>query len=122
MPEAKRTVGEWFAVQFVWKLPDGDYIRAVFRAEILDTIPAADKYLVRLAELLAGRQEDKDGVMRPKEEMTIPYWVLVRQIIGNQVTLAYEVEDGRALHMRLTTLIGEHDFFTRYNRYKLPRE
>ncbi len=122
MPEAKRTVGEWFAVQFVWKLPDGDYIRAVFRAEILDTIPAADKYLVRLVELLAGRQEDKDGVMRPKEEMTIPYWVLVRQIIGNQVTLAYEVEDGRALHMRLTTLIGEHDFFTRYNRYKLPRE
>ena len=122
MPEAKRTVGEWFAVQFVWKLPDGDYIRAVFRAEILDTIPAADKYLVRLVELLAGRQEDEDGVMRPKEEMTIPYWVLVRQLIGNQVTLAYEVEDGRALHMRLTTLIGEHDFFTRYNRYKLPRE
>lgn len=122
MPEAKRKVGEWFPVQFVWKLPDGDYIRAVFRAEILDLIPAADKYLVRLEALLAGRQETQDGEMRPKEEMTIPYWVLVRQIIGNQVTLAFEVEDGRPLHMRLTTLIGEHDFFTRYNRYKLPRE
>ena len=108
-------------MQFVWKLPDGDYIRAIFRAEILDTIPGADKYLVSLAELLAGRQETKDGEMRTKEEMTIPYWVLVRQIIGNRVTLAYEVEDGRPLHMRLTTLIGEHDFFTRYNNYKLPR-
>lgn len=118
MPEAKRNVGEWFAVQFVWKLPDGDYIRAIFRAEILDLIPQADKYFVRLDELLAGRQESADGEMRSKEEMTIPYWVLVREIIGNQVTLAYEVEDGRALHMRLATLIGEHDFFTRYNQYK----
>lgn len=119
MPDAKRTVGEWFPVHFVWKLPDGDYIRAIFRAEILDTIPTADKYLVRLAELLAGRQESKDGEMRAKEEMTLPYWALVRELIGNRVTVAYEVEDGRPLHMRLTTLIGEHDFFTRYNKYKL---
>ncbi|MCP4420280.1 MAG: hypothetical protein GY805_27050 [Chloroflexi bacterium] len=118
MPEAKRTVGEWFPVQFVWQLPDGDYIRAVFRAQILDIIPAADKYLVQLEELLAGRQESKDGEMRPKEKMTIPYWVLVRKIIGNKVTLAYEVDNGRPLHMRLTTLIGKHDFFTRYNKYQ----
>ena len=122
MPEAKRLVGEWFPVQFVWQLPDGDFIRAIFRAQILDTIPAAEKYLVQLEELLAGRQETKDGEMRPKEEMTIPYWVLVREIIGNRVTLAYEVEDGRPLHMRLTTLIGEHDFFTRYNEYKIPEQ
>lgn len=120
MPEAKRTVGDWFPVQFVWQLPDGDYIRAVFRAQILDIVPAADKYLVQLEELLAGRQESKDGEMRSKEEMTIPYWVLVREIIGNKVTLAYEVENGRPLHMRLTTLIGKHDFFTRYNKYKTP--
>ena len=118
MPEAKRNVGEWFPVQFVWKLPDGDYIRAIFRAEILDTIPAADKYFVRLDELLAGRQESKDGEMRPKEEMALRYWALVRDIIGNQVTLAYEVEDGRPLHMRVTTLIVEHVLLTRYNRYK----
>jgi hypothetical protein len=120
MPEAKRTVGDWFPVQFVWQLPDGDYIRAIFRAQILDIVPTADKYLVQLAELLAGRQESKDGEMRSKEEMTIPYWVLVREIIGNRVTLAYEVENGRPLHMRLATLIGEHDFFTRYKKYKLP--
>lgn len=120
MPEAKRTIGDWFPVQFVWQLPDGDYIRAIFRAQILDIVPAADKYLVQLEELLAGRQESKDGEMRSKEEMTIPYWVLVREIIGNKVTLAYEVENGRPLHMRLTTLIGQHDFFTRYNKYKTP--
>ncbi len=102
-------------MQFVWKLPDGDFIRAVFRAVVLDTIPAADKYLVRLEELLAGRQETKDGNMRPKEEMTLPYWVMVREIIGNQVSLAYESADGRPLHMRLSTLTGEHDFFSRYN-------
>ncbi len=109
-------------MQFVWKLPDGDYVRAVFRAVILDMVPAADKYLVCLDELLAGRQETEDGQMRPKEKMTIPYWVMVRQIIGSQVTLAYEAEDGRPLHMRLTTLIGEHDFFTRYSKYKSPKQ
>lgn len=114
MLEATLNIGESFTVQFVWKLPEGDYIRAIFRARILEIDPASEKYLVQLEELLAGRQETAAGEMRPKAEMTLPYWGRVRQIIGNKVTLAYEAADGRPLHMRLATLTGEHNFFTRY--------
>lgn len=113
MPAAGHEVGDSFPVQFVWKLPDGDFIRAVFQATVLALIPVADKYMVRLDELIAGRQETADGEMRPKEELSAEYWALVGRLIGRKVTVAYEVEDGRPLHMRLATLTGEHDFFFR---------
>lgn len=114
MPKANHTIGDSFPVQFVWKLPDGDFLRAVFEAEILDIVPKADKYIVRLNKLVAGRQETAAGEMRPKEALSQEYWALVGELIGNKVTIAYEVEDGRALHMRLTTLTGEHNFFYRF--------
>ena len=114
MPTANHKIGESFPVQFAWQLPDGDYIRAVFTAVVLDTVPAADKYIVRLTELVAGRQETSEGEMRPKEELTKEYWALVGQIIGNKLTIAYEAEDGRAVHLRLATLTGEHNYFTRF--------
>ena len=43
MPEANYKIGETFAVQFAWKLPNGDYVRAVFKAEVLDLVSEADK-------------------------------------------------------------------------------
>ena len=114
MLEATLNIGETFTVQFVWQLPEGDYIRAIFRAKILEIDPASEKYLVQLTELLAGRQESAEGAMRPKAAMALPYWGRVRDIIGRKVTIAYEAVDGRPLHMRLATLTGEHNFFTRY--------
>ncbi len=116
MPESNYKVGESFPVQFAWKLPNDDYLRAVFEAEVLDIVPAADKYMVRLQKLIAGRQDDKDGVMRPQEAYAQEYWAMVGKLIGNKVSIAYEVDDGRALHMRLATLTGEHNFFTRYEK------
>lgn len=114
MPTANHKIGESFAVQFAWQLPNDDYIRAVFNAEILDIVPAADKYIVRLTELMAGRQESPDGEMRAKEAFDREYWALVGQVIGNKLTIAYETEDGRAVHLRLATLTGEHNYFTRF--------
>jgi len=114
MSAAKHAVGDAFPVQFVWNLPDGDYIRAVFRVTVLALIPAADKYRVRLDELVAGRQETAAGEMRPTEQLSTDYWALVGRLVGHQITLAYEVEDGRPLHLRLATLTGEHDFFFRF--------
>jgi hypothetical protein len=114
MPSAHYTVGEDFPLQFAWRLPEGDYIRAVFRAHILDTVPEADKYIVRLLELQAGRQEDEDGQLRPREQFSREYWSMVGDLVGRKITIAYEAEDGRALHMRLATLTGEHNFFSRY--------
>ncbi len=114
MPTAHHKIGESFPVQFAWQIPHGDYIRAVFNAEILDTVPAADKYIVRLTELLAGRQESSEGEMRAKDELDKNYWALVGRIVGNKLTIAYETEDGRAVHLRLATLTGEHNYFARF--------
>ncbi|MCO5184773.1 MAG: hypothetical protein M9928_09660 [Anaerolineae bacterium] len=109
-------VGDSFDIQFVWQLPDGDYLRAVFSAEVLDIIEAAQKYFVRLTAFRAGRQESADGKhTRSRDERSTEYWPLVLDLVDRRVTLAWETADGRPLHMRLMTLTGEHDFFRRYN-------
>lgn len=114
MSDANYNIGETFAAQFAWRLPDGDYVRAVFAAEVLDLVPPADKYIVRLNRLLAGRQETPEGELRPTAEFSRPYWSLVGELVGRKITVAYEVDNGRALHMRLETLTGEHNYFYRY--------
>lgn len=80
-------------------------------------VPAADKYLVRLRKLIAGRQEDGEGQIRDTEAYSRPYWSLVGNLIGNRITVAFEAGDGRPLHMRLETLTGEHDFFYRFEKF-----
>jgi len=114
IPTAHFEVEDSFPLQFAWRLPQGDYIRAVFQADILDLVPQADKYVVRLHKLLAARQEDKDGQLRPQEQFSQEYWRLVTSLVGRKLTIAYEADDSRAIHMRLATLTGEHNFFTRY--------
>ena len=114
MTTAHYGVGESFALQFAWHLPEGDYIRAVFKAEVLDLVPQADKYIVLLRSLEAGRQEDEDGRMRPTDQYAREYWAMVANLVGRRITIAYEADDSRALHLRLATLTGEHNFFTRY--------
>ena len=113
MPTANYQKGDSFPVQFVWKLPDGDYVRAVFTAVVLDIVPLADKYIVRLQELVGGRQESSTGEMRPVEELTRAYWQMVGRLQGRRVTIAFESDTGQSLYMRLETLTGEHDFFFR---------
>ncbi len=103
-----------FTVQFVWRLNEGNFIRAFFKAHVLETHPEAEKYMVRLEELLAGHEENQRGVILPKEEMTLPYWAMVVRLIGRKVLVAAEVADGRPVGLRLATLIGVHDFFRRY--------
>lgn len=114
MPEAHYQPGESFAVQFAWRLPGGDYLRAVFKADVQELVPSADKYVVRLSELIAGREDDPSGAPKPAAALSRGYWDLVGKLIGRRITLAYEADDGRALYMRLATLTGEHNYFTRY--------
>ncbi len=115
MPKANYAIGETFAVQFAWRLPDQGYIRAVFEAEVLDLVEAAEKYVVLLRRLIAGRQEDENGRLRDIASFSRDYWALVGNLVGRKITVAYEVDDGRALHMRLETLTGEHNYFYRYS-------
>jgi hypothetical protein len=116
MPDLHYTVGESFPIQFAWRLPEGGYLRAVFQAEVLGLVDPADKYIIRLDQLLAGREETADGEMKAKEALSADYWRLVNQLVGRIVTVAYEAADGRALYMRLETLTGEHNFFSRFKQ------
>jgi hypothetical protein len=103
-----------FTVQFVWRLKEGNFVRAFFKASVLELHAEAEKYLVQLDELLAGQEEGSGGAILPKEEMTLPYWAMVVRLIGRKVLLAAEVADGRPVRLRLATLMGLHNFFYRY--------
>ncbi len=116
MPLANYQPGDNFSVQFVWQLPDGDFIRAIFRAQVLGLDAQLDRYLVKLDELEAGRQESASGEQRPKVMLSQTYWRMVGDLLGKRVYLAYEVEDGRPIRLRLDTLTQEHSFFTRLDR------
>jgi hypothetical protein len=115
MPEANYQVGENFQVQFVWRIPNDDFLRAIFRAEVLLIDDISDKYVVRLTDFISGRQEAPDGSMRSLEEVARDYWALVNQLKGRKISLAFEADDGRPLWLRLETLTGEHNFFRRLN-------
>ena len=52
--------------------------------------------------------------LRPTEQFSKEYWLMVADLVGRKITVAYEADDGRALYLRLATLTGEHNFFTRY--------
>jgi len=115
MNEANYTVGDTFRMQFVWRIPNDDYIRAIFNAEVLLLDELSNKYVVRLTEFSAGRQESSQGKMRSLDEVDRDSWSLVAGLVGKKIAIAYEVDDGRALWLRLETLTGEHNFFRRLN-------
>lgn len=116
MPDANFQPGETFSIHFVWQIPDGDFVRAVFTAEVEALDAQLDRYLLRLKGLRAGRQEDSRGKVRKKEELSRDYWAMVGALIGKRVYLAYEVDDGRPIRLRLDTLTQEHSFFTRLDK------
>ena len=115
MIEANYQVGQTFNVQFVWRAPEGDFLRAIFRAEVLKLDPESGKYVVLLDEFLGGRQEDPHGEMRPIDQVDKERWAMVARLAGRRISLAYEADDGRPLWLRLETLTGEHNFFSRLN-------
>lgn len=115
MVDANHDVGDSFNAQFVWRVPSGDFLRAIFSAEVQKLDPESGKYVVLLERFLAGRQEDAQGNMRDPEAFDREFWALVARLAGRRISLAYEADDGRPLWLRLETLTGEHDFFSRLN-------
>ena len=114
MPEAHYEPGQSFNLQFAWRLPAGDYLRAVFQADVLELVPGADKYVIRLGRLLAGREDDAEGQVKPLDALEGEYWEMVQGLTGRTITIAYEADDSHPIYLRLATLTGEHNFFTRY--------
>lgn len=114
MIQPEHIIGSAFPIQFVWQLPNGDYLRAVFETEVVGLEVESDRYIVQLERLIASRQEDAAGEMRPPAEMSAEYWQLVHELVGRKAAVAYEAQDGRPLRLRLPTLTREHPYFTRY--------
>ena len=119
MTDANYQVGEDFRVQFVWRIPKGDFIRAMFEVEVLLLDSRSEKYVLQLTEFLAGRQESGEGILRQAKESSRSYWQLVSELVGRRISLSYEVDDGRPLWLRLETLTGEHSFFRRLDDKRL---
>ena len=115
MSSAHKKVGDNFRVQFVWRIPTGDFLRALFEVEILARDTLSEKYVVLLKDFTAARQESEEGEMRSVDEVNQEYWGLVSSLCGKRISLAFEADDGRPLWLRLETLTGEHNFFSRLN-------
>jgi hypothetical protein len=113
--DLEKQVGDEVQMHFVWKLPNEDYLRAIFRTEVVAILPDSKRYLLLLQEWVAGRQESPTGEMRPEGEVLLSFWRLVDELVGHKAAVAYEAVDGRALPLRLTTLLRIHPFFTRYD-------
>jgi hypothetical protein len=120
MTEATYKVNDKFRLHFVWRVPNQDFLRAIFEAEVLQRDSVSDKYVVLLTEFIAGRQESGEGEMRTPEQVDRQYWALVSELTGRRISIAYEADDGRPLWLRLETLTGEHNFFRRLN--ELPEQ
>ena len=122
--EATYQVGEQFQLQFIWKLPSEQYIRAIFQGKVVELQPQEDRYLVQLTQFLAGGQEDVDGTPLPQSSYDKQWWANVIALQKRYIQVAYEAADGRPLYMRLPTLTSEHTFFFRYDAEgnRLPEE
>ena len=112
----KHNIGDNFPIQFAWQLPEGDYIRAVFESEVMGLDYEMERYILQLNKWMAGRQESATGEARATDVVAREYWQMVSEIAGKTIDVAFEADDGRALHLRLATLTGEHPFFTRMER------
>ena len=112
--EKKFEVGDQYRVQFVWKLPNYDFMRVFFEVSILEIDLFEERFVVRLESMVGGRQEAPDGSMRSEDEMAKPLWGRVVGFIGRKVRLPFESAEGHPLHLKYPTLTGEHNFFTRF--------
>ena len=115
MTEASHKIGQVINIQFVWRIPEGDFLRAVFDGEVQKIDQLSEKYVVQLDNWKAGRQESPEGAMRPLEQVSRDNWALVARLRGQRISLSFEATDGRALFLRYETLTGEHNYFRRLN-------
>jgi len=108
-------VGESFKIQYVWRIESGHFLRALFRARVLGHDDSTDKYILLLEEFVAGKQEDAVGETANADELAREHWKTISELVGKKITLAYEADDGRTIRLKLATLTGEHNYFTRLN-------
>jgi hypothetical protein len=113
MIEPTYQLNDTFPIHFVWKLANGDFLRAIFAARVLELDWEMLRYRIRLEEFTAGRQETASGDVRESEAYAREDWARVAQLVGRQIKVAFEVDDGRPIRLKPETLTGENRFFFR---------
>src|SRR5210317_2149262 len=101
MPKNQYHVGELFRTQFIWRIPSRDFLRAIFDVKVVLIDDLSDKYIVSLVKFVAGREETSGGEILPAERSSKEYWALVNGLTGKKISLAFEVDDGRPLWLKL---------------------
>lgn len=81
-------------LRFVWSPPSGR-VKATYRAEVMVFQAKGDRYLCRLAELIAVERSGDE----PGDET-------LRGLIGKYVRVPREALDGIALPLKMATLTG----------------
>ncbi|MCL4871822.1 MAG: hypothetical protein KJ063_22925 [Anaerolineae bacterium] len=107
------TLNDTFPIHFVWKLESGDFLRAIFTARVLEMDWEMLRYRIELETFTAGRQESEAGELRGPEQYAREDWARVAQLVGKQIKVAFEVDDGRPIRLKRETLTGENQFFFR---------
>jgi len=108
MIKPRYDLNDTFLLQFVWKLDSGDFLRAMFTVRVLEMDWDMLRYRISLETFDAGRQESSAGEGYARED-----WAQVAQLVGKQIKVAYEVDDGRPIRLKAETLTGENRFFFR---------
>jgi len=83
-------------LHFAWSPPSGR-VKAAYRAEVIEYQTEGDRYVCRLAELVAV---DRSG---PSEEVSDE---MLRGLIGKRVRVPGEALSGMVLPLKMATLTG----------------
>ncbi len=94
------TTAKFVPIRFAWKLPDGRWLRAVFRTEMLEYDPPNDRWICRLHECLTDLSLVPVPISQP-----------VTAITGMWARIPQHGIDGNTLALKLDTLRGHPKYF-----------
>ena len=104
-PEWK-DIGAQFEVGVAWRLPEGGTLSARLGlevVEIVETLMRLECQIVEVARLSASIAPDEiDAVILGAAQ----------GLVGKYVRVPYEAAQGTKLNLKVTTLTGEHGFFS----------
>lgn len=99
-------VGSTFVVSFQWRLQDDILLWASFRVRVQAIVDDTDRLLCRFEEILSLRTSE------PPETVDDVILNRVKEIVGQYAHIPPEAARGKKLYLKLTTLTGQHDYFS----------
>ena len=115
IPTWKR-VGATLDVNLAWTLPDGGRLWVVINVEVIEVVEEMMRLECQIKDLPVVR------ATLSLEEIDPAIVDGLRNLPGKYVRVPYEATTERHLHLKISTLTGEHSFFSPvYPRPKKPK-